>query len=197
MPVPVRVDVSVSVRVGVGVGLAVAVRGVGRVAVRRGVASLVDIVPLCLGSPHVNFRAMGKNVILPEQTVRELLEAYASLAAWYYQLWGALRTGSNTSDPPGDAARAAFLQRLVQDYRELASVARSIPAPRMFVPPPPPPPLPAPYADMGADEPSTLVEPAPARQREMATSEPPGGPAAHGGIAPPPFVAPGTVKYDR
>lgn len=154
---------------------------------------------------------MGKNVILPEQTVRDLLEAYASLAAWYYQLWGALRSGSNTTDPPEEAARVAFLRRLSQDYPELAALARGIPSPRMFVPPPPA--LPAPYADLdkSTEEPTTLVEPAPARLREMKASDPPdpfapspqppsfpgapGASATPAGVAPPPFVAPGTVKY--
>ncbi len=141
---------------------------------------------------------MGKNVILPEQTVRDLLEAYASLAAWYYQLWGALRTANGTTEPPTEAARAAFMERLAQDYPEVAAIARSIPAPRPFVPPPAalarPGVLPAPYAEMDrADEPTTLIEPAPARRREIESSEPP--PPA--GIAPPPMIPPGTVKYDR
>jgi hypothetical protein len=134
---------------------------------------------------------MGKNVILPEETVRDLLEAYASLSAWYYQLWGALRSVNGSAQTPDEAARAAFIRRFTQDYPELGAVAKTITAPRPYVPPPAH--LPAPYADMdkGAEEPSTLVEPAPARHTEMQTSEPP--PA--GGVAPPPFIAPGTVKY--
>jgi hypothetical protein len=135
---------------------------------------------------------MGNNVILPEQTIRDLLEAYASLAAWYYQLWAAVRSANGTAEPPPEAARVAFLQRLSRDYPELAAVAKTLPAPRMFVPPPPA--LPAPYADLdkGSEEPATVVEPAPARLREMKASEPP--PA---GIAPPPFVPPGSVKYGK
>lgn len=134
---------------------------------------------------------MGKTVILSEQTARDLLEAYASLAAWYYQLWGALRTGSGAPEAPGEAARAAFLQRLAQDYPELAAVARGISSPRPFVPPPPA--LPAPYADMdkAAEEPATVVEPAAARLKEMRVPEPGGA-----GVAPPPLVPPGTVKYN-
>ena len=140
---------------------------------------------------------MGKNVILPEQTVRDLLEAYASLAAWYYQLWGALRTANGGTEPPSEAASAAFVARLAQDYPEIAAVARTITNPRQFVPPPAAtiarPSVPAPYAEMdrAADEPATLIEPAPARRREIEGSEPPPG------VAPPPMVAPGTVKYDR
>lgn len=133
---------------------------------------------------------MGKNVILPEQTVRDLLEAYASLAAWYYQLWGAVRSANGTAEPPSEQARAAFIARLAQDYPEIAALARTITEPRPFVPPPPA--LPSPYADLdkGTEEPTTVIEPAPARLREMKASDPP--PA---GLTPPPFVAPGTVKY--
>ncbi len=133
---------------------------------------------------------MGKNVILPEQTVRDLLEAYASLAAWYYQLWGAVRSANGTAEPPSEQARAAFIARLAQDYPEIAALARTITEPRPFVPPPPA--LPSPYAelDKGTEEPTTVIEPAPARLREMKASDPP--PA---GLTPPPFVAPGTVKY--
>lgn len=134
---------------------------------------------------------MGKTVILSEQTARDLLEAYASLAAWYYQLWGALRSGSGAPQAPSEAARAAFLQRLALDYPELAPVAKTIASPRPFLPPPPA--LPAPYAEMdrAAEEPATIVEPAAARVRERTTSEPPAG-----DVAPPPLVAPGTVKYN-
>lgn len=153
---------------------------------------------------------MGKNVILSEQTVSDLLEAYASLAAWYYQLWAAVRSANASAEPPDDAARAAFMQRLAQDYPELAALAKAIPAPRMFVPPPAamavPPAMAAPpvmaqpaivpgviHVPQGGpgEEAATLIEPAPARLREMKASEPPGA-----AVAPPPFVAPGTVKYD-
>jgi hypothetical protein len=136
---------------------------------------------------------MGKNVILAEQTVRELLEAYASLAAWYYQLWAAVRSANGTAEPPSDAARAAFIERLALDYPELAAVARTVPVPKNFVPPPPA--LAAPLGDLdkGAEEPATLIEPAPARLREMRVSDPP-PPAV---VAPPPLVAPGSVRYSR
>jgi hypothetical protein len=134
---------------------------------------------------------MGKTVILAEQTVRDLLEAYASLAAWYYQLWSAVRDGSGGPEAPSEEARAAFLQRLAQDYPELAQVARSIPAPRPFLPPPPP--LPAPYAELDrqSEEIATIVEPAPARQRELSSTQPP----PSGEVTPPPMVPPGSVRY--
>ena len=126
---------------------------------------------------------MGKNVILPEQTVRDLLEAYASLSAWYYQLWGAVRSANGNPEPPTEQARAAFLSRLAHDYPEIAAIAKDIPRPRPFVPPPPA--LPAPYADLdkGTEEPTTIVEPAANRQREGAAPQPPA------------FVPPGGVKY--
>lgn len=137
---------------------------------------------------------MGKTVILSEQTTRDLLEAYASLAAWYYQLWDALRSGSAAPQAPGEAARTAFLHRLAQDYPELAPVARAITSPRPFVPPPAALPVPPAAANRGAaDEPATLVEPAPARLKEMHAA--PEAPAA--GVTPPPLVPPGTAKYDR
>lgn len=134
---------------------------------------------------------MGKNVILSEQTARDLLEAYASLAAWYYQLWGALRSGSGAPPAPGEAARTAFLQRLAQDYPELAPLARSITTPRPFLPPPPAMPAPSTEAPRATDEPATLVEPAPARLREMLAPEP-----ASPGVEPPPLIEAGTVKYE-
>lgn len=129
---------------------------------------------------------MGKTVILSEQTVRDLLEAYASLSAWYYQLWSALQRTNGSSEPPSAEARAAFLRRLAQDYPELAAMAQSIPAPRVFVPPPVALPAPPAALDKAADEPATIVEPAAARQRDSAVGNEP---------EPPPFVAPGSVRY--
>lgn len=131
---------------------------------------------------------MGKTVILSEQTARDLLEAYASLAAWYYQLWGAVRSGTGAPQPPEEDARRAFLERLAHDYPELAATAKSITAPRSFVPPPAA--LPTDLA-RGNEEAATLVEPAPARMREMMSEH------AQGEIAPPPLVAPGSVRYTR
>ncbi|MEZ4301141.1 MAG: hypothetical protein R3B70_39760 [Polyangiaceae bacterium] len=137
---------------------------------------------------------MGKNVIVSEQTIRDLLEAYASLSAWYYQLWGAMRSGANSTQPPAETARLAFLQRFAQDYPELAPLAKQIEHPRPFVPPPPA--LPAPYAEIdreaAQEDAATLVEPAPARGKEAGASS---APPAADGPAPPPMIPPGTVKY--
>jgi hypothetical protein len=110
---------------------------------------------------------MGKNVIVSEETIRDLLEAHASLSAWYYELWGALRASGGTARPPDDAARSAFVERLASDFPEVAQVARSIRIPRAFVPAPV-----AIAAAPGNDEPATLIEPAPARVRSHPSIEP-------------------------
>lgn len=128
---------------------------------------------------------MGKNIIVSEETVRDLLEAHAALSAWYYELWAAVRAAHGNARAPDDAARAAFVERLVSDFPEVAEVARKIKVPRSFVPAPPivaakPPAL-------GHEEPETLIEPAQARIRDQGRTDsaPP----------PPPIVPPGSVKY--
>jgi hypothetical protein len=104
---------------------------------------------------------MGRNVIVSEETLRDLLEAHASLSAWYHELWGAVRAANATARTPDDAARALFVERLATEFPELAAVARSIKVPRPYVPAPPPAGL-----DASALEPATLIEPAAARLRE-------------------------------
>jgi hypothetical protein len=151
---------------------------------------------------------MGKNVIISEQTVRDLLEAHASLSAWYYELWSAIRAGTEPR-PPDDAARSAFVERLAADFPEIASVVRSISVPRMFVPPPPsyavpPPVVDSPGAEPAAAPPPAIAEPpagaaAPPPAEEStspAQSPPPADAAATPAVAPPPFVVPSQVKYD-
>ena len=113
---------------------------------------------------------MGKNVIVSEETIRDLLEAHASLSAWYYELWGALRAAGGSARPPDEAARAAFVERLALEFPEVASVARAIQVPRAYVPPPGKAAHPPHPAGAGGEEPETLVEPANARIR----SGPPG-----------------------
>lgn len=80
---------------------------------------------------------MGKNVIVSEETLRDLLEAHASLSAWYYELSAALRAAGAAPPAPTDAKRAAFIERMATDFPEIGHIARSIKAPRMYVPPPP------------------------------------------------------------
>lgn len=147
---------------------------------------------------------MGKNLIVSEETVRDLLEAHASLSAWYYELWAALRAGNASPRTPDDAARAAFVERLAADFPEIASVARSIRVPRMFVPPPPTYAAAPPAAD--ADLTSTPAaaeqaqEPEPQPQQARAGQDVASAPAAPAGPplpAPPPLVNPSQVKYDK
>lgn len=119
--------------------------------------------------------AMAKTVIVSESTARDLLEAHASLSAWYYQLTAALRAAKGAIQTPDEAARAAFAARLATDFPELAEVAKTIRVPRPFVPQPPSlaaRPLEAP----SGDEPTTVMEPARARLRRDESDKPaPGG----------------------
>lgn len=154
---------------------------------------------------------MGRTVILSEETVSTLLEAHASLAAWYYELVRALQTSTPPS-LPDEATRLAFLARVAQDFPEIAAVARSIKAPRVYVPPPPafaaaPPapaaaPAPEPPATTSAAvasaaaptpaAPAPIAAPAPAAP----VAAPAAAPPASAALAPPPLVVPGTVKYE-
>jgi hypothetical protein len=127
---------------------------------------------------------MGKNIIVSEDTVRDLLEAHASLSAWYYELWGALRAANATARTPDDAARAAFVERLGAQFPEVAAVARSIRVPRLYVPAPP---------SVPGGGPAAGPEPAgaPPHAAVSPTSE-----AAAPAPGLPPMVVPGTVKYE-
>lgn len=126
---------------------------------------------------------MGKNVIVSEETLRDLLEAHASLSAWYYELSAALRAAGAVVTTPDDAKRAAFVQRLATDFPEVASVVRTITVPRMYVPPP---------SSVSQLEPNpsreaaTYIEPAAARRRESASSPLVDSPA----LVPPAVVPP-------
>jgi hypothetical protein len=85
-----------------------------------------------------------RTVILSESTLSALIEAHASMAAWHYELWRALREGSPPRTPD-EASRKAFVARLAADFPEVASTANSITTPRLYIPPPPsiePPPSP-------------------------------------------------------
>ena len=139
---------------------------------------------------------MGKNVIVSEETIKDLLEAHAALSAWYYQLWSALRAANGTARSPDDAARSAFVERLATDFPEIAAVAKQIKVPRMFVPAPPAVPIDAAKARGPAfEEPATLIEPAQARVRESNSPRDPPPEEAAPGVVPPPIVKPGSVKY--
>src|SRR5690349_375736 len=127
---------------------------------------------------------MGKNIIVSEETVRDLLEAHASLSAWYYELTNALRAARGVARTPDDAMRSAFVERLVQDFPELSAIAKQIGVPRQFVPPPP---VLANSPESGRDEQSTLIEPAQARARH---SSPAVDPVSPGSVVPPSVVPP-------
>jgi hypothetical protein len=134
---------------------------------------------------------MGRNVIVSEDTVRDLLEAHASLSAWYYELWAALRAANATARAPDDAARAAFVERLAVEFPEVAAVARTVRNPRMYVPAPPPTRSPASLTPEPLDEPETVVERTRAGEiglNEVGPSEVP---------LPPPMVDPASVKYGQ
>ncbi len=112
---------------------------------------------------------MGKNVIVSEETVRDLLEAHASLSAWYYELSSALRAANAVAATPDDAKRAAFVERLATDFPEIAQVARSIKVPRMYVPPPP---AVSQVVSPARGEAASLVEPAASHARELEPAPP-------------------------
>jgi hypothetical protein len=139
---------------------------------------------------------MAKTRIVSENTLRDLLEAHASLSAWYYELSRALRAANGVAQTPDDRARTAFVARLAQDFPELSEVVETIGVPRMFVPPPPP---------MGAatgrvpgapaEEPATIMEPAQARVRHSDSS--PDIDVSAGAPEPPALVEPGSVNYGK
>ncbi len=154
---------------------------------------------------------MAQTVILSDETVRTLIEAQASLAAWYYQLSDALRAAGAEAAPPSEEQRRAFVEQLATHYPELARLAQSIQAPRPYVPPPV---VPAPAAvveneGIEVKEPpkDLIAAPAPVPQPEpapapVAPAEPAleaDGTAPSSGAAapaPPPMVDPSKVKYE-
>jgi hypothetical protein len=75
-------------------------------------------------------------VILSGNTVRALLEAHASMAAWYYQMSAALHHAGASVAPPSDAQRQAHLAAVAQEFPALAAAAQSIHMPRAYVPRP-------------------------------------------------------------
>jgi len=129
---------------------------------------------------------MAKTVIVSEKTIRDLLEAHASLSAWYFEMSKALRAAKVVANTPDDKARAAFVPRLGQDFPELAEVVAQIDVPRVFVPPPPPMTGSTATGD-SKEEPATVMEPAQARQQHQDSELP----------VPPPMVDPSSVRYDE
>ena len=58
-----------------------------------------------------------------------MIEAHASMAAWYYALWRALSEGKQPV-PPDDATRRAFVARLASERIELVADVRRFPGSR-------------------------------------------------------------------
>ena len=79
---------------------------------------------------------MSRTVIVSGDTLAQLLEAHASMAAWYYELWRVIREGGPVRTPD-EAVRKAFVAQLATDFPEIAAAARAIENPRVYVPPPP------------------------------------------------------------
>ena len=79
---------------------------------------------------------VASTVIVSSETLRNLIEAHASLAAWYYQMSDALRSVGAAVEPPSDEQRSAFVTQLAGHFPELAAVAESVTTVRPYVPPP-------------------------------------------------------------
>ncbi len=167
--------------------------------------------PPCRGSGDIrpNLRylaAVPKTVIVSDETIRQLLEAHASMAAWYYQMAEALRDAGVGVHPPADARRKAYIQQLATHYPELAAIAQAIDAPRPYVPPPV---VDAP-AEVKENEGVEVKPPpenhleTPAMIRSEAPADPPppveapsAAPPATSDVPPPPaIVDPNKVKYE-
>ena len=146
---------------------------------------------------------VAKTVILSDETVRSLIEAHASLAAWYYQMSDALRQAGAGVEPPTDDQRRAFVAQLGQHFPELAAAAAEVTAPRAYVPPPvvpapakvvenegvqvsePPKDWQATPARVAGEEPAVSEAPAEVPAAQRPTSE---APASGGDIPPPPPI---------
>ncbi len=115
-------------------------------------------------------------MIVGEDTARELIEAYASLASWFYQMSDAMRRGETGCEPPSDAQRRAYLTQLAVTYPELAAVVGAIAEPRPYIPPP------------------VLAGPVAVVENAGISSPAPPPPEA-GGPVPPALVDPGAVRY--
>lgn len=150
---------------------------------------------------------MAKTVIVSDETIRQLLEAHASLAAWYYQMAGALRDAGLGVQPPSDDQRRAFVKQAGQHFPEIAAVAQGLENPRPYVPPPVVPApasvtenegveiAPPPEDHVAAPQMIAQPEPSPASIAPEPSAPEPAPPA--GDVPPPPpMVDPSKVKYD-
>jgi hypothetical protein len=139
---------------------------------------------------------MPRTVILSEETLRALLEANASLAAWYHEFVRASREQTPVQTP-GDVTRKAFLDRLATEHPEVAALVSQMGTPSVFVPPP------------LAFAPTSVVhsqqvhsQQGQAQQGQQQQAQPQGygaqfggAPADDAGVAKPGVVNPRLVKY--
>lgn len=144
-------------------------------------------------------RRVPKTIIVSAETARNLIEAHASLAAWYYQLSEALHGASITATPPSMAQRLAFVEQLAAQFPELGAVAAAITDPRPYVPPPVVQASSA--AVVPAAPPAVSSGPQPPQPLPAeATAPPPMVPPSGGeptAPTPPPMVDPSKVKYEE
>ena len=122
--------------------------------------------------------AVAKTVIVSDETVRQMIEAYASMAAWFYQMSEVLRSAGMGVEPPSDAQRRAYVAQAASLFPEVGAVAITITAPRPYLPPP------------AIAAPTTVME-----NEGVEIKAPPPDLPVEAGPAPPPFVDPNKVKY--
>ncbi len=122
---------------------------------------------------------MAKTVIVADDTLKELVEAYASLSAWFYQMGDAMRREGVGCEPPTEEHRRAYVAQLASSYPELALVVGTIVSPRPFLPPPV---IAAPFVLVENE--GVELRPPPPEPAEQAAAQ-----------QPPPMVDPGAVRY--
>ncbi len=123
------------------------------------------------------------NVIVSDESIKSLIEAHASMAAWYYQMADALRAAGAHATPPSEAQRQAYVAQLAHHFPELSAVAKAITHPRPYIPPPA---IPAP-ATVVENEGIMIPE---APTGHIATPERVAGPEPAPPAAPPPPAPP-------
>ncbi len=150
-------------------------------------------------APAVRYRRrVAQTVILSHDTVRALIEAHASMAAWYYAMSDALRQAGAGVHPPTDAQRKAFVSAMAHHFPELAHTIQSIDQPRPYVPPPVMPAVTHVVENEGVHIPEPPKDhiAAPQMIRSAEPQAPPPAPAPPQPPAPPAIVDPNKVKYE-
>lgn len=152
-------------------------------------------------------------MIVSDETIRNLIEAHASMAAWYYQMAGVLREQGIAVEPPSDADRKAYVAQLALHFPELAAAAHALTEPRAYVPPPaiaspanvtenegveiaPPPDDHLSTPALIPGPPSAPPSGQAAAQAAEQAAEQPASPPSGAPPPPPPIVDPSKVKYE-